>query len=737
MKGLATSMRLSVAAVMLLALFGMSSALVGAQDGATPVASVASEPEPDAGAATVDVSCTYDPSTNQSTCTFAVVSESGGVDALVIPAAAICAPVVSSSGAATGDGGYRGEAAGGNPSVTLVLQGDVQPAGGATYVVGAADAIQEVGGVGLACQPGAPDLPAPPDDSAQTEAPADVGEGESNPAPPDESETIDDAAPADVEPAGTPAAVPLPPDDGTGVSDDEAAAQEDEVAAAALVPLTIRAYNCDDATSAEDPAASCAPALGVQFDVTVGDASPVTIATDANGEAVVDVEEGSSVEVVEDMGSVPAGYTPLSGSQIFDPFAAGTESVFVHLLVNGDGNLQIVNGSCPTSEDEPFTDIQVIGPRVLAGAEASSCMPTNGAVFTLQSDALPGGELVVQTGADGAWRGTVPAGDYTVVDDSGESEVLTVAPDSLTAVVVVDYIPQPDGTLTITRFLCTEGEEEGTSITVDSAPGSGGDGCSAGDGEMRLSSDGDGTGGAAEDFILGADGEAAFADLREGQYVLTDLATGASATITITADTVVAATVREVILTGRAVVQHNYCDDPAFRSVDPSNYAAFSDGCGRPYAGVPLTLFDGAGTEFGTAIGSGGGVTVWNQLRPGAYSLGGGDVCAIFAGGADARGGFSIAIGSTTAVEVFSCAAPNSGGSNDGTGGNTGDNGQIGGSGDGTGGGTAAGTGGLYVSQLPNTGVGNHASGSALFALTSFFIVAAAAGVNVLRRRPA
>lgn len=748
MKGLTMSMRRGIALFMLMTLIGLSPALVGAQEpeaAATPVQSVAPSPS-----AIVAVSCAFDSNLNQSSCTFTAVSETGVVDALVVPTDTFCAPVVSTTGAAV-DGGVRAEAAGGSPSVTVVFGGSVQAGGGASYVVETGDSAQTVGGDGVVCggpvgeQAPAENVEAPPPSSSE-----DGGVGDASPeADPEEAEAQTDESEA---PAGegdgtgiddgfiaaaTPEPAPPTVGDGTGETAAEPElAETEQIDAAAIVPVPITAYLCDIDPNGSDPAVVCDPAQGVTFNISVNGQPQPQVLTDPTGRATVNVEEGSTVVIEEVLSSVQDGYAPLGGHQTIESVTADASAVFVHVLVNGDGNLQIVNGSCPTSDDEPRTEFNVIGPRTLGAAEASSCIPTSGALFRLLSNALPDGKLVVQTGSDGAWRGPVPSGVYTVVDDSEASVELTVEPDSITVVVVVDYVPQPEGTLTVTKYLCTEGEEEGTTITVAAAPGAGGPGCGLSDGNFQLAEGGDGTGGAAEEFTLGADGGAELS-LRSGDYLLTDLDAGVSATVTVAENTTSAATVNTIVLTGRVLVQNVYCDDPAYGAVDPADYAAFADGCNRPYAGMALTLLDGGGSAVSTDTGSGGGIIVWSQLLPGAYSIaGGGELCAVFAEGADARGGFAVTVGNTTEVEVYSCAPPDTNDPGDGTGGTSDGTGQLGDGGDGTGG--TGGTDDLYVTALPNTGVADQGGlNRTLALLAGVMVVAAVTGGFAIRRRRA
>ncbi|MGH2533574.1 MAG: hypothetical protein ACRDJW_14845 [Thermomicrobiales bacterium] len=318
---------------------------------------------------------------------------------------------------------------------------------------------------------------------------------------------------------------------------------------APLVFVWLEAYNCDADPGVQDPAVVCDPALGVTVEVTQDDEPLGTVSTNAAGGAVVEAEEGATVVLTEDMGAVPTGYLPLSGGvRTFESVVGGEFALFVHVRVgeNDAGRLQIVNGSCPTSDEEPRTKFNVIGSPSSEGASSAPCLATPDARFTIDGGGLPDGALVVTTGDDGAWRGTLPAGSYIVFDDSGASQAIEVLAGETTVVTAIDYVPFPDGTLLITKLRCTEGDEPGTTITVDNEAVEDDPACTPSDGEFRLAEVGDGTAIAVEDFTLGADGEAQFT-LRTGDYRLTDLASRQTVTVTIGDATTTAVSVREVV----------------------------------------------------------------------------------------------------------------------------------------------------------------------------------------------
>jgi hypothetical protein len=96
------------------------------------------------------------PADDRSTCGFAGLTERGAGDIgeIVIPAAAVCAPVSDGvyveTDDPTGEPGY-GSPADAGPVVTLDLTGEVTTDGTATYWVTTGNAVQPATGPGLAC----------------------------------------------------------------------------------------------------------------------------------------------------------------------------------------------------------------------------------------------------------------------------------------------------------------------------------------------------------------------------------------------------------------------------------------------------------------------------------------------------------------------------------------------------------------------------------------------------------
>jgi hypothetical protein len=261
-----------------------------------------------------------------------------------------------------------------------------------------------------------------------------------------------------------------------------------------------------------------------------------------------------------------------------------------------------------------------------------------------------------------------------VIDDSGASETVTVEADELTVVIVIDYFEPPTGTLVIQKWWCTEGEAEGTEIIIN-GDGSG-PGCALTDAQIALSEVGNPGSSSSISFGLGPDGEATMA-LPEGTYLLTDVSSSASAQVEVRAGRTTRASVRTIALYGTLVVRHFWCADPDSNNEDASDPSYWEAEC-DPAGGVSVTLFDAGGSPLDTQETTGGGVVTWSGLTPGTYTVDTEDgVCAVFVNGVDARSGVEITAGSTTRVNIYSCAPPNStgGGNNgDGTGG-TGDNG--------------------------------------------------------------
>ncbi|MEZ4507003.1 MAG: hypothetical protein R2848_14405 [Thermomicrobiales bacterium] len=68
-----------------------------------------------------------------------------------------------------------------------------------------------------------------------------------------------------------------------------------------------------------------------------------------------------------------------------------------------------------------------------------------------------------------------------------------------------------------------------------------------------------------------------------------------------------------------------------------------------------MSLLDGSGNVVSTASTGGNGSLSFTNLVPGTYSLSSSSGCALFANGADARNGFTIAAGDTVQIAAFGC----------------------------------------------------------------------------------
>ncbi len=507
------------------------------------------------------------------------------------------------------------------------------------------------------------------------------------------------------------------------------------------VPITV--YNCTEDPGADDPATSgvCSGADGVEITYSIDGGSEGTVTTSGGGFASVDAPEGSQLYLEE---AAPSGYYPLgNGAAWIDPVADGVSVTFVNILAEVQGRLQIAAGTCPTSGDER-TEFKVIGPNTISVASTPACGPNGGAVFTITGGNLPAGGIQAVTDSNGEWRGFLPAGDYTITDDSGASETVTVVAEGITVVIVIDYYRPPTGQLVIEKWLCTEGAEEGTEIIIDGEGG--GPSCNLSDGNLALQSVSEGT---QVTFPLGDDGQTTM-ELPAGEYVLIDKDSGASTTIVVNAGEIRRAVLRTISLHGIVLVRHYVCDDPNAYLQDPTDPEYWEDEC-DPGGGVTVTLYDESGNPVASEKLSAAGVVVWDDLDPGIYSIGSDSgLCAVFVDDVDARGGFEVRAGDDTRVYAYTCVPPDGGDDDDGNGGGGSDNGDGSGggvddgkhgppSGDGTAPPDEAGQvedgEGDYedelanVTQLPSTGEGFRAESDWLWLLVSVPAALMAAGI--------
>lgn len=648
MKQIGTVTRLIAVLTAMLALGAFQGGTYAQDASETTVTDGTVASDPALGGPYVSASCYTSDAGDQSTCTFVAGTADGSfVEALWVPGWIACSEVIDAGGSEWSDDGYHIE----SDSLSLTLAGSVTAGGGAGYVIRIAGVPTDAGGDGLICGDG---------EVAGSEGDDEIVDDTGNETPVDEvvpDETVDDS---------TLEAIPEAVDPPAGEA--EAADVTDQgVENPVLVNVLVSVYNCDDASGAADPGTLCAPAGGVAVTSTEGSGAPSTQPTSATGDVTVVATEGSRLVISE---AAPDGYLPLGdGSATIDSVAGGEEIIFANLLEELPGRLQIVNGICPSTTPRE-TEFIIIPPRTLQAQEdeSPSCESSGDTVFIITGDALSEGGIVAVTDEHGIWRGYLPAGTYTIEDDSGATADVEVVTDDLTAVVVVDYFVPVGATLTVSKALCFEGEAEGTDIEVTDEDGqAGGPGCHPVDGDFTLAEDAEINAQSTVSFSLGSDGVKTLT-LPVGSYVLTDEDSGQSAAVTLTQGVNINARVRTVSLTGTLVVRHYFCDDPDSNDVDPTDSSYFESNC-TPRGGVDITLSDEGGDVVDTETGNAGGTITWNDVDPGIYSVSSSQgLCAAFVADVDARDGFEVEAGATTFVKVYGCAEPG-----DGTGDDDGD----------------------------------------------------------------
>jgi hypothetical protein len=487
--------------------------------------------------------------------------------------------------------------------------------------------------------------------------PVETGEGTEEPAV-EETETG-----APTEPAGgiggdegtgvpTGDGTPTPDPSATETPSEEASptASPTESVEAASVSVSVTIYTCTSAYAGGDPAgdASCSPAPGVGVTASNSDGLIGVATTDGSGVASFDAPEGKDVVFVEDQGTLPSGFVPDGNGTATIAAGEGASASIVNIQVTTAGRLQISSGQCPTSGDARAEFI-VVGPLAIQSS-ALGCAPLAGASLTVSG---PGGTYSVVTDAGGNWIGTVPVGSYTVSKANAvEPAVIEVVSGATTLVMVVDYIPGAKGTLTIERYDCADGDE-GTTITIGGGPNNAS--CVPSDRSVSVAS---AEGGSAPLVIdLGEDGSTSV-EVAAGDYVITDGPTGASAPVQVTEGESVTAAINSTIRTGAVAASLFWCPESVSGSVNPNSWGNWTTGCSRAGAGIVVSLLDGNGNVMSTASTGGSGSLSFASLQPGTYSLSSSSGCALFANGADARNGFTIAAGDTVEIAAFGCEEP-------------------------------------------------------------------------------
>lgn len=421
-----------------------------------------------------------------------------------------------------------------------------------------------------------------------------------------------------------------------------------EVVQPAAVGVSVTVYACGNGYGGGDPGsdANCSPAAGVSVLATTSSGSIGTVATNGSGVASFEAPEGEVVVFTEDQTSLPAGYVPDGNGTASVTASSGASANIVNIQVSTAGRLQVSNGQCPTSAGER-TQFIVVGPLAVQSS-ALGCEPRAGASLTVSGS---GGTYSVVTDGGGNWVGTIPVGSYTI-SNANSSAGFDVVAGATTIVLAVDYVPGAKGILNIQRYDCAEGPE-GTSITIGGGPKNAS--CLPSDQSVSVAS---AEGGAAPLVIDLGEGGSTSVEVAAGDYVVTDGPTGASAPVQVLEGETVTAAINSTILTGAISASLFWCPESVSGSVNPTTWGNWTTGCGRAGSGIVVTLLDGNGSVISTASTGGNGSLAFTSLSPGSYALSSSSGCALFANGADARNGFTIAAGDTVEIAAFGCDEP-------------------------------------------------------------------------------
>ena len=468
-------------------------------------------------------------------------------------------------------------------------------------------------------------------------------------------------------------------------SGDVSEANGDVEVAADPVQITLTVWNCDVDPGVADPSTtgSCTPDADVQLTASADDIDLGNLVTDGNGEVVLSLQPASMLKVEQVWSTIESGFAPRGSGKIETVVDTEASLSFINLLTSSTGRFQISSGQCPTLDD-PYTKFVVLGPMVRSAA--NSCEANGYAEFTIIGDGV-GGSMAVVTDESGDWRGFLPAGNYTISNNRASAD-FDVQVDGTTVVVAVDYYSGPRGTLTVERYECSEGETGG--VQIDVYYGGGGlplnESCVPSAANVEIFADADGVAPIVAD--LGDDGQTTV-EIAIGSYLIRD-SSGFETTVEVTEAGWTQAIINVVTVSGAVAAQTHFCPDPASNFEDASNPEYWDTECLPGSPGEDIAVVTSSGDVVASAETGGEGSAYFPNLPAGTYALDAGSVCAVFANGADARGGFTVTGGASVRVETFGCAAPapvdappgggdnNGGGSGDGTNGNGGTGGGEG-----------------------------------------------------------
>jgi hypothetical protein len=458
---------------------------------------------------------------------------------------------------------------------------------------------------------------------------------------------------------------PATPADPVGTPTDPSA--EDEPV---IHQVGVTVYDCETDPGVNPPQgqADCVPVEGAVVNALVEQEVAASVPTDASGLATLDLEDGDIAQIRQEASTITQGYMPVAGGVIDLTVTGPTQLQLVNVLDTAHGRLQVASGECLTSL-EPHTEfVAVIEPSLRAAS--TDCWALGGAEFTITGGGL-GEPLVIVTDGSGNWTGYLDPGSYQIARNGATAGFALVAGD-LTAVVAVDYIAGPMGTLSIQRYVCSEGEANGTTIEID-PPGGGG----APDASCILAN--------AQVVVTPADGlgEPLYADLpggsfsramAAGQYTVTDGSAQASLEIAEGAETRVL--IVEIRVHGSVAAELRICPDPSSNFEDAGSPEYWASECQTLPPGTTVSLLNAAGEVVNAIYSGSGGSVRFEGITPGVYRIAVGEHCAIFANGVDARQGFRVEPREVVQISAYRCAKPSSppsnGGGNSSGGGSTG-----------------------------------------------------------------
>jgi hypothetical protein len=543
----------------------------------------------------------------------------------------------------------------------------------------------------------------------------------------------DGEVPVDKDPGatdGTPETVETDPGDITDTATEDETDEEAQPELVDPIEVPIQAYNCD-VDPGTGSTTDCEAAVGIVVDVSADGEYVDSVTTDAAGQTSIVLSEGSSAVFAEDWDSIPSGYVPQGNGIVSLTVAEDSSVVFINVAETEMGRFQLASGICPGT-DGPKTEFFVVGPIVRA---ASVCEPNGGSVFTITGEKLSEGSKTIVTDDGGNWQGFLPIGSYTVADVYA-STTFTVETGNTTLIIATHIIKGPTGSLLIQGWYCTEGAESGTTIAVaDGRTGPPNDSCSPSDRAVRVSA-GDA---APINLNLGDDGESSLT-LAEGDYLVTDVASGVSTVVTVSESSPGYVVITKTELTGKVNATIRWCPDPNSRHQGAGSRAYWDAHCADPISGIGVALVDRTGVAVASGSTAANGTISFEKVQPGRYTLAFESSCALFSGDADVRGGFNVTAGGTINLAGFSCAgSPH----NPGNGGHNPDPEHPGGGHPGghIGGGSSTGGSGeavASVTTLPNTGAGvGAASGPTLPSLMAMLALGILAlglvGVSIRR----